>query len=412
MVSVCFYFQVHQPYRLRKYNIFDIGNSHDYFDNDQNRKILKKVAHKCYIPTNEVLLNLLKQYPNFKIAYSLSGVVIEQFKEYAPEVLDSFKELLKTGRVELIQETYHHSLSSIFSEEEFRDQVRLHKELIKKEFNVTPTVFRNTELIFNNKIGALIDSMGFKGTMAEGADKILEWRSPNFLYHLAGNPKFKLLLKNYSLSDDIAFRFSDKGWKEHPLTVEKFVKWLNNANGNGEIINLFMDYETFGEHQWESTGIFEFLNHLPGKVFEHPDNDFITPSEAIRKLESKGEFSSEEVISWADVERDISAWVGNDIQRAAVEYLYELEKPIKDSKDKKLLDDWRKLQTSDHFYYMCTKYFNDGDVHKYFNPYDSPYNAFINFMNILNDIILRLEKKGKTLDSERINEFKLKIKGV
>ncbi len=392
MVSVCFYFQVHQPHRLRKYSVFEIGKNKEYFDELKNRQILNKVAEKCYLPTNKVMLDLIKKHPDFKIAYSISGTALEQFEEYNPLVLRSFQELVDTGNVELLDETYHHSLSYLYSKEEFREQVRIHRDKIKKLFNFTPKVFRNTELIFNNEIAKTAEDMGYSGILAEGADHILGWRSPNFVYKPVGCNKISLLLKNYKLSDDIAFRFSNKGWKEWPLTTEKYSKWVNKANGNGNVVNLFMDYETFGEHQWKDTGIFNFLENLPTQILKHPDNDFVTPSEAISKYKAVSELDIHHPISWADLERDLSAWLGNKIQNSAIQHLYAMEQQVKQSNDKQLLDTWRKLTTSDHFYYMCTKWFSDGDVHKYFNPYDSPYDSFIAFMNVLNDIKLRLEK--------------------
>ncbi|PLW80126.1 alpha-amylase [Candidatus Woesearchaeota archaeon] len=398
MVDICFYFQVHQPYRLRQYSVFDIGNNHNYFDEEKNREICLKVARKCYLPTNLVMLELLKRHPDFKISYSISGVALEQFEEYAPDVLESFKELVKTGRVEILSETYYHSLAYLYSKEEFIEQVEKHKKLVKRLFNVTPTVFRNTELIYNNEIAKFIEGMGYKAIISEGLDNALGWRSPNFVYRPYTTDKIKLLMKNYRLSDDIAFRFSNKGWAEWPLTVEKFTQWANAVNGSGEIINLFMDYETFGEHQWEDTGIFEFLRHLPNEFLKHPDNGFVTPTEAARKFNAHDVVDIHNLSSWADIERDLSAWLGNKMQQSSIKELYIVEKLVKEANDKKLLDDWRKLTTSDHFYYMCTKWFADGDVHKYFNPYDSPYDSFIAFMNCLNDIILRLKEKDLKIE--------------
>jgi alpha-amylase len=296
--------------------------------------------------------------------------------------------------VEFLSETYHHSLSYLYSKEEFRSQVSLHRQIIRRLFGVEPRVFRNTELIYNNELANFVEKMGYKGILAEGADHILGWRSPNFIYTPVTCKKIKLLLKNYKLSDDVAFRFSNRGWKEWPLTADKFVHWINAVNGNGEVVNLFMDYETLGEHQWEDTGIFEFLRHFPEHLLAHPDNNFITPSEAVERYDSRSELDIHSFISWADIERDLSAWLGNDMQKNSLQELYRLEKNVMASKDKKLIDDWRKLTTSDHFYYMCTKWFSDGDVHKYFNPYDSPYESFIAFMNILNDIITRLREKS------------------
>lgn len=397
MPAVCFYFQVHQPYRLKKYRFFDIGHDRDYFSglgdgNLNNEWVLNKVATKCYLPTNEVMLNLLKEHPEFKISYSLSGVFMEQIETMAPHVLDSFKALVDTGQVELLSETYYHSLSFLFSKDEFRNQVAQHRDTVRRLFGVTPTMFRNTELIYNNDIGREVSQMGFKGVLAEGADHILGWRSSDFVYSPKDVTSTKLLLKNYKLSDDVAFRFSDKGWKEHPLDTGKYAQWISAKNGSSQIINLFMDYETFGEHQWEDTGIFNFLRHLPRELLKNGNNYFVTPSEAVERFDSVGEIDAPHYYSWADMERDLSAWLDNPLQHDASKKLYELEKQILSSGDAQLIDDWRKLQTSDHLYYMCTKYFNDGDVHAYFNPYESPYDAFISFMNVLQDLKMRLHK--------------------
>lgn len=397
MVSVCFYFQVHQPFRVRKYSVFDIGEKRDYFSdksdsNLNNEKIIKKVSEKCYLPANKVMLELIKRYPQFKISYSLSGVLLEQLEQHAPTVLDSFKALADTGNVEFLNETSHHSLSFIFSKPEFRDQVLNHRKKIKHLFNQSPKVFRNTELIYNNDLANEVSDMGFKATLLEGADHVLGWRSPNFVYHSKNNPNMKLLLKNYRLSDDIAFRFSERSWEGWPLTAPKFASWVNAINGDGNTVNLFMDYETFGEHQWESTGIFEFLRALPEEILKHKDNDFKTPSEVIESYPAVGEVDVPHFMSWADIERDLSAWLGNPLQDSAISSLYKLRDDIIASGDEELIELWRKLQTSDHFYYMCTKWFADGDVHKYFNPYESPYEAFISFMNVIHDMKLRVDE--------------------
>ena len=390
MVSVCFYFQVHQPFRLRKYGVFDIGHNSDYFDDEKNKQVMQKVANKCYLPANKIIHELInKTDGKFKASYSITGMALEQFQLYAPEVLDSFKQLARTNCVEFLDETYHHSLSYLYSKEEFKEQITLHNKAIRKLFNFNPTVFRNTELIYNNELANFIEKLGYKGILAEGADHILGWRSPNFVY----KPKtanIKLLLKNYKLSDDIAFRFSEKSWQEFPLTAPKFASWVNAVNGNGNLVNLFMDYETFGEHQWEDKGIFEFLKHLPAEILNHKDNEFVTPSEAIKKYNSVAELDIHHPVSWADVERDLSAWLSNKMQQESIKELYLMETAVKNSGSMELLEKWRKLQTSDHFYYMCTKWFNDGDVHKYFNPYESPYEGFIAFMNIINDMKIRL----------------------
>ncbi len=397
MASVCFYFQVHQPFRVKDYRVFDIGNDSEYFNDNSdrslnNKKILNKVAQKCYLPANALMLELLNKHPEFKVSFSFSGVFLEQLEESSPETLESFQKLVATGRVEVLAETYYHSLSFLYSPDEFRRQVELHRKKIKKLFGVEPTVFRNTELIYNNALAEEVEKMGYKGIIAEGADHILGWRSPNFLYRPRGTESIKLLLKNYRLSDDIAFRFSSRDWKEFPLTAPKFANWVSQVNGNGNIVNLFMDYETFGEHQWEDTGIFNFLRHLPEEIYKHPDNDFVTPSEAIARYEPVDEFDAHNFISWADIERDLSAWLSNPMQNDAIRKLYDLEESVLKTGDKRLADDWRRLQTSDHFYYMCTKWFNDGDVHKYFNPYNTPYEAFIAYMNVLQDMKLRVLK--------------------
>ncbi|OGZ04944.1 MAG: alpha-amylase [Candidatus Lloydbacteria bacterium RIFCSPHIGHO2_01_FULL_49_22] len=414
MASICFYFQVHQPYRIKKYRIFDVGHDHEYFndrsDRDiNNEKILHKVAGKCYLPTNKLMLELLEKHPEFKIAYSFSGVFLDQLEEFSPETLISFQKLVKTGRVEILDETYYHSLSFLYSKDEFVRQVELHRAKVKKLFGVTPKVFRNTELIYNNELAKYVEEMGYKAILAEGADHLLGWRSPNFVYKSPGTTSIKTLLKNYKLSDDIAFRFSSKSWEEWPLTSEKFTQWVNNVNGNGNVVNLFMDYETFGEHQWEDTGIFDFMRALPGEILKHPDNEFLTPSEVADKYEAVGEFDAHNYVSWADVERDLSAWLSNTMQHEAINNIYALEADVFATGDVKIIEDWRKLQTSDHFYYMCTKWFSDGDVHKYFNPYDTPYEAFIAYNNVIHDLRLRIEeKKNKRVESKKLSVAKKK----
>ncbi|MEM2918802.1 MAG: glycoside hydrolase family 57 protein [Candidatus Altiarchaeota archaeon] len=396
MVSVCFYFQVHQPFRLRKYQVFDIGQSREYFDDVKNREIMQRVARKCYTPTNKLILDLIEEFNGkFKVSYSITGVALEQFQLYAPEVLESFQKLADTGCVEFLDETYYHSLAFLYSEKEFKEQIKLHRKKIQEFFGQKPKVFRNTELVYNNRLAEIVEKLGYTGVLAEGADRILEWRSPNFIYKPKNCKKIKMLLKHYRLSDDIAFRFSERSWDGWPLTADKFAAWISAANGNGHVVNLFMDYETFGEHQWEETGIFEFLRHLPGEILKHPDNNFMMPTEAINTYEPVAELDIPHIVSWADIERDLSAWLGNKMQQSSIENLYQLEKAVKNSKDQKILDDWRKLQTADHFYYMCTKWFNDGDVHKYFNVYDRPHDSFINFMNVLTDLRLRIEENKK-----------------
>ncbi|MBQ2351744.1 MAG: glycoside hydrolase family 57 protein [Bacteroidales bacterium] len=391
MRSICFYFQVHQPFRLKKYRFFDIGNDHSYYNDYENRTIMRKVAEKCYLPANQLFLDLVNEYgDNFKIAYSLSGTVIDQFELYAPDVLESFQKLFATGRVELLDETYSHSLSALRPEDVFDYQVNRHRRKVKELFGLQPKIFRNTELIYSDEIGEKVAKLGYEGMLTEGARHIMGWKSPNYLYCNAVNPKLKLLLKNFKLSDDIAFRFSNQAWEEYPLTAEKYVAWLNAIDPNEEVVNLFMDYETFGEHQWKETGIFDFMRALPEKVFKYSDYQFHTPSEVVAKHNPVGVLNVPYPISWADEERDLTAWLGNELQNEAFENLYKLFERVKELDDPELWRDWLYLQTSDHFYYMCTKWFSDGDVHKYFNPYSSPYEAFINYMNILSDFRIRL----------------------
>lgn len=414
--TICFYFEVHQPYRLSKCSAFEVGQKQGYFEGPpeyENKKIFEKVAAKCYLPANKLMLELLNKHPEFRVSYSLSGVFLEQCLEYGEigkQVLDSFKAIFKTGQAEILSETYYHSLAWLFSKDEFAQQIHKHSQLVYKLFHKKPTIFRNTELIYSNEIAEFIREMGYKGILAEGWDYYLDWRSPNFLYqpHKASLhpedrkiaqknrirktlPKnFNLLLKNYKLSDDIAFRFSNRGWSEWPLNVDKYVAWLGATDG--ETINLFMDYETFGEHQWEDTGIFEFMRHLPAECLKQ-NIGFRTPSETIKAYKPVGEVDVPHLMSWADMERDLSAWCSNQLQESALKRIFDIEHEIKANADmvqESLLHDWRKLQTSDHFYYMCTKYWNDGDVHAYFSPYESPYDAFITYMNTLTDFEQKL----------------------
>ncbi|AMK12562.1 MAG: glycoside hydrolase family 57 protein [Pseudodesulfovibrio sp.] len=393
MISVCFYFQVHQPMRLdQKYTFFDIGRRHDYRDDKANRDILRKVAEKCYLPANRMMLDLIERHKGrFRISYAITGVAMEQFQEFCPEVLDSFRELADTGCVEFIGETHYHSLAFLFSKEEFRRQVKMHSRILEEFFGAKPVTFRNTELIYSNDLALEVEKMGYKAILAEGADQVLGWRSPNFVYQPAGCSKLKALLKNYRLSDDVAFRFSDRGWSEWPVTTEKFARWVHAVAGSGEMVNLFMDYETIGEHQWADTGIFEFFRALPDAILSRDDFVFETPGEAAAHLDPMAQLDVPYFTSWADLERDVTAWQGNPMQDQAAELAYGLEDKVMASGDEEIVATWRELLTSDHFYYMCTKWFSDGDVHKYFNPYETPHQAFITYMNALNDLALRLE---------------------
>ena len=390
--SICLYFQVHQPNRLRLYRFFDIGKDSHYYDDFANRTILRRVAQKCYLPMNALLLDLIEANKGaFKVAFSISGSVLEQFDRYAPEVIESFRKLAQTGSVEFLSETYYHSLSSLASPIEFKNQVLKHKAAIEHYFGVTPKAFRNTELIYSDAIGEMVYDMGFKTMLTEGAKHVLGWKSPNFVYSCANASNLKLLLKNSSLSDDIAFRFSDRGWENWPLTGEKYLSWLKSAAQNEDIINLFMDYETFGEHQKASSGIFDFMRFLPEVILSDGEFEFVTPSQATKKHRPVDVLDVFDPISWADEERDVTAWLGNELQNDAFNKLNDQIEKLGLLNDEGLWADFGHLQESDHFYYMCTKFFSDGAVHKYFNPYDTPYEAFINYMNVLSDFILRVD---------------------
>jgi alpha-amylase len=392
MASVCCYFQVHQPFRLRRYSVFDTDRN--YFDDVKNAEILRKVASRCYLPASRMLLDMIRVHEGrFRFAFSISGLAIEQFRLYAPEVIDAIRALAQTGCVEFLAETQYHSLAFLYSREEFRTQVDLHRAMTKELFGQEPRIFRNTELIYNNDLAHFVSHMGYDAILAEGADHILGSRTPNYLYRPPHAPNLKLLLKNYRLSDDIAFRFSNRNWEQWPLTAEKFAQWVTQINGHGHVCNLFMDFETIGEHQWAETGIFDFVRHLPGEVMRSSrENNFVTPSQAVDRYDAMGEVDVPHMISWADTERDLSAWLGNAMQSNALHELYKLEGPLKEKNDPELLDDWRKLTTSDHFYYMSTKYFADGEVHRYFSPYESPYDSYINFMNVLDNVQTRLRE--------------------
>ncbi len=419
--SVCIYFQIHQPYRIDECSFFNTHGDIDHFAGPpkfRNKDVFEKVAKKCYLPATQLFLDLLKKHKEFRVSYSLSGVFLEQCEEYpkyGKKILDLLKKIAKTGQAEFLAETYFHSLSFLYSKEEYAEQIVMHFNKIKRLFGVTPRVFRNTELIYNNELGEFIRNMGFEGMLAEGWDAHLKGESPNHLRHakplylneddfeISKNfaiskqevSPLPLLLKNYKLSDDVAFRFGNQGWEEFPLDTTKYASWVDEAEG--ETVNLFMDYETIGEHQWEDTGIFEFFAHLPAALLER-NIGFHTPSEAIEKLESVGEYDVHDHLSWADTERDISAWLENDIQKSALQEISQMEQllhPHKKSRKKpvqELLHDFRKMQTSDHLYYMCTKYWSDGDVHKYFSAYESPYEAYINFMNTLRLLKQRFEE--------------------
>lgn len=387
---------VHQPWRVRDYTIFDTAHQHDYFagaeDNDRNnRKVFLKVADKSYRPMNALLLQLLERHPDFCFSLSLTGTFLDQALQWAPDVIEQYQRMTATGRVEIVAETYYHSLAFFYSRDEFTRQVEAHRAKIRELFGVEMTAFRNTELAYNNELAQWADQQGFETILAEGWDPILGWRSPNYVYQPPATENIKLLLKNYKLSDDIAFRFSNRGWSEWPLTAEKYGHWMDAAfGGEGEIVNLFMDFETFGEHQWADTGIFDFFESFVGQWLSRDENTFYTVTEAARAHDSKDVVDMPYTVTWADTERDLTAWLGNSLQHEAMRVLYELEHDVMKSGDMLLIDDWRKLQTSDHVYFMCTKWFSDGDVHAYFSPYESPYDAYLYYMNAIRDMRYRL----------------------
>lgn len=394
--GIVLYLHVHQPWRVREYSVFDTADHHDYFattreQHRDNKEIFLKVADKSYRPMNTLLKQLLDRHDEFKVSLSITGTFIDQAEAWAPDLLESFKELVATGRVEIVAETYYHSLAFFYSRTEFEHQVSLHHDKIQSLFGVSPKVFRNTELCYDNALAAWADKRGYKGILAEGWDPVLGWRSPNYIYQPVETDRIKLLMKNYRLSDDIAFRFSNKAWESYPLHADTYDEWVNTALGDdGQTVNLFMDYETFGEHQWADTGIFSFFGEFVGRWLENPANTFYTTSEACDTFEAVDTIDCPDTITWADAERDLTAWLGNDMQKEAMRHLYDLETDILRTNDDALITDWRKLTTSDHAYYMCTKYFSDGDVHAYFSPYDSPYDAFLYFINALRDIRYRL----------------------
>lgn len=396
MRAICLYLHLHQPLRYRQYSIFEVGNDQNYYHDDyhgrqSNQRIFEKVTEKSYRPMLNLLENNMKAHPDFKVSFSITGTWLEQALEWAPDLIAQIRRMVASGQAEIVGETYYHSLAFFYNDAEFEDQVRMHREIIEKLFGVTPRVFRNTEFAYNDRLAHWAESQGYAGILAEGWDKVLGNRSPNYVYRPTGCENLKLLLKNYRLSDDIAFRFSNRNWKEWPLTVPKYQEWLNMDCLNGNLINLFMDFETFGEHQWADTGIFEFMNELINSWLGEYENKFVTVSEACNLMEPNGEISMPSTVTWADTERDLSAWLSNPMQESAMNDLYAMRDQILATGDANLIADWRHLSTSDHPYSMCTKYWNDGDVHAYFSAYASPYESYMYYMNVLRDIHYRLK---------------------
>lgn len=403
MKAICFYFQIHQPFRLKRYRFFDIGNDHYYYDDFANDDIVTRIAQRSYIPAAQTLLGMIEKYPHFKCALSVTGTALEQFEQYVPEFVDLLKKLAATGRVEFLAETYAHSLSSLVDPAEFENQVKVHDEKLYNLFGVKPKVLRNTELIYCDEMAPMILSMGYKGVITEGAKHILGWKSPNYVYSAATAPKLKILLKNSKLSDDISFRFSNTEWDAYPLTADKYVDWIASTPQDEQLINLFMNLETFGEMQPRETGIFQFLEAIP-YFAEQKGVDFLTPSEAIAKLKPVGELSVMHPISWADEARDTSAWLGNKLQNEAFNKLYSVAERVRLCTDRRLKQDWYYLQASDHLYYMSTKHMADGAVHSHFSPYDTPFQAFTNYMNVLADFIVRVEEQyPQSIENEELN---------
>lgn len=399
-LNLCFYFQVHQPWRLRTYRYAEVGHRHDYFDAAVNSRIMRRVADKCYLPMNALLEELIRRYqPDFRVSFSMSATALQQMQAYAPDALASFRRLMATGAVELLSETSHHSLAGLYSPQEFKAQIALHRDVCQRLLGVPGGIFRNTELIVSDAIARQVAALGYAGMCMEGADRVLRESDVLRPCRYAAAPTLLALARHYRLSDDIAFRFSNRGWREWPLTAERYVRWLADtaASGSGErLLGLFMDYETFGEHQWASTGIFDFMRALPGAVLARRGLRFVTPSEALERVPpGAAAVALPDPVSWADLERDTSAWTGNRIQRAAQRAVYDLEPKVRAAAadDARLLEDWRRLLTSDHAYYMCTKYWTDGDVHKYFSHYDSPYDAYIGYMNVLADLAQRCAQR-------------------
>ena len=406
MKTICFYFQIHQPFRLKRYRFFDIGADHYYYDDFTNEQIMQRIAACSFLPANELLLEMIEANKGrFKVAFSISGVALDQLELYAPEVIESFKALAKTGCVEFLAETSAHSLASIKDEDEFCRQVKEQHQHIQRLFGQKPKTFRNTELIYSDEIGNLVQSLGYKTIIADGAKSVLGWKSPNFVYQCAGNSNLKVLLKNNKLSDDITFRFSNTAWNEYPLVADKFIDWIAQTPENEQVINLFMNYETFGNLQPRESGIFEFLKALPYFAAQR-GIEFLTPNEVSMKLKPVGELSVPTPISWADEEKDLSAWMGNDLQNEALNKLYSVSERVHLCKDRRLLQDWKYLQISDHFFYMSTKQFNDGGLYKIFSPYDSPFDAFTNYMNVLADFLNRVDAQfPKDVDNEELNSL-------
>ena len=400
MKKICFYFQLHQPFRLRRYRFFDIGNNHYYYDDFQNEEIFRRIAEKCYLPANRTIMEMIKKSGGqFKVAFSISGTALEQMEIYSPEVIDSFKELAQLGNVEFLAETYAHSLSSLGDADEFKIQVKAHKEKIRSLFGVTPKVFRNTELIYSDEISELVSKLGFQGMLTEGAKHVLGWKSPNYVYSSAARPQLKLLLKNDRFSEDLSIRFADYSWNEYPLTADKYMSWIASTPESEKVISLFMNYEVLGSMHPAETGIFDFFKALP-QFAEKNNIAFALPSEIFKTEEAVGSIVVPYPMSWVDEEKDTSSWLGNVLQQEAFQKINEISERVRLCEDRRIKQDWTYLQSSDHFYYMNTKHYN------LFSPYDNPYDAFNNYMNVLSDFIMRVEAQfPSSIENEELNSL-------
>ena len=394
MIDVVFYFQVHQPYRLKKLNPQDPVRRLDYWDTALNKLVAERVAERCYIPMNKLLLDAIERTDGqFRCSFSLSGTVIRQLRDWVPEALDTFVALAETGNVEFLCETSQHGLAAIGDFDEFADQVSIQKKTVTDLFG-KPTSFRNTELIMDNGICQKVEELGFDCMLGEGADRLLEWRSPQVPYRPKGCDRLKLLLRSFSLSDDIAFRFSNPNWPSYPLFADTFADWLHSVPAPAQFVGLFMDYETFGEHQNAQTGIFEFMEHLPERVLEDSSFRFRTPAQVCSEREAVHDLDISTPISWADEARDLSAWLGNPMQRSVHQQLYAMREDVfRASKARpELLATWRELTTSDHVYYIATANHSDGEVHDYFSPYDHPHAAFVTVMTAIEGLRVEIQK--------------------
>ncbi|MDD4589202.1 MAG: glycoside hydrolase family 57 protein [Parabacteroides sp.] len=406
MKTICFYFQIHQPFRLKRYRFFDIGNDHYYYDDFQNEEIIHRIADRCYLPANKTMLEMIKSSGGkFKVSFSISGMALEQMEIYTPEVIDSFKELAATGNVEFLSETYAHSLASLGDPAEFKHQVEKQEDKIQTLFGVRPRVFRNTELIYSDDISELVYGMGYRGMLTEGAKHVLGWKSPNYVYSSMVESNLKLLLKNDRFSEDLSDRFANYNWSEYPLTADKYIRWIADTPESEQVINLFMNYEVLGSLHPAETGIFEFFKALPRFAAEKGIS-FSTPSEVFALMKPVDSISVAYPISWVDEERDCSSWLGNTLQQEAFRKLNEICGRVRLSQTRRIRQDWYYLQSSDHFYYMSTKHLGTG-----FSPYDNPYDAFNNYMNVLSDFIVRVKAEfPETIENEELNSLLTTIK--